>query len=62
MTNDVEGNIEMSDVREKKKYIYQKEYPKENDHSIKLCQGQIRLEFKMLTAFINKEITNNICC
>lgn len=49
----------MNDVRVKKN---QKEFPKENDHSIKLCQGQIRLELKMLIAFINKEITHDICC
>lgn len=43
MANDVGGNPGMN-VREKK----QKGFPKENDHSIEFCQGQVRFEFKML--------------
>lgn len=38
-----------------------KDFQKKSDHSTKFCQGQVRLEIKMLIAFINKEITNDIC-
>ena len=57
MTNDVEGDPGMNDVREKNR----REFPKENDHSIKILQGQVRLELKMLIAFISKEVTGDIC-